>query len=64
MKRRDFEKHLQQQGCFLHHHGGGHDVWINPATRRKAPVKRQRELHPEYARGVCKQLGVDKPRGV
>ncbi len=30
MNRRQFERHLRENGCILHHHGGKQDVWVNP----------------------------------
>ena len=61
MKRRKFEKHLKEQGCILHHHGGNHDVWLNPRNQKRAPVKRHSELNPTYVKLVCKQLQVPDP---
>lgn len=58
MKRRELEKHLKQHGCYPHHAGGNHDVWVNPETNAKAPISRQRELKAQMGRAICKQLGV------
>jgi hypothetical protein len=33
--RTDVERHLREQGCFLHHHGANHDVWLNPANMKE-----------------------------
>jgi len=62
MKRRDFEKHLRDHGCVMHHHGGRHDIWINPATQMRAPVPRHKEF-PKIGliRGICRQLGIPTP---
>jgi len=62
MKRRDLEKHLTEHGCAFHHHGGLHDIWINPKTEARAPIPRHKEL-PKLGtiRGICKQLGVPSP---
>ena len=44
MKRTELERHLRDHGCLLHHHGGNHDVWLNPANMRKVSVPRHREI--------------------
>ncbi len=62
MKRRDLEKHLREHGCVLDHHGGNHDLWLNPATNQRAPVERHREIQPWMVREICKQLSVPRPR--
>lgn len=61
MKRRDFEKHLRTVGCLLHHHGGGHDVWLNPASQRKSTVPRHNEVKAALVVAICRQLGVTAP---
>jgi len=61
VKRRDLEKHLRQLGCVLHHHGSGHDVWINPATLRKSTLPRHNEVKSPLALAICRQLGVAAP---
>jgi hypothetical protein len=38
MNRRQLERHLREQGCVLHHHGGKHHVWINRVNLAQAPV--------------------------
>ena len=58
MKRRDLEKHLKENGCYSHHAGGNHDVWVNPETGGKAPISRQKEIKTHMGKGICKQLGV------
>ena len=42
MKRRDFIRHLQQQGCVLDREGGRHTIYRNPANGRCAAVPRHR----------------------
>jgi hypothetical protein len=63
MKRRDLESHMVLHGCYLHHHGGSHDIWINPITARKAPVPRHNEIKTPTARGICRSLGIPMPPG-
>ena len=59
MKRRDLEKHLKAQGCYLHHAGGNHDVWVNPENGIKQPIPRHNEIKTALGRGVCKKLGIE-----
>lgn len=44
MNRRAFERHLREHGCFLHHRGGNHDVWINPGERHAGLSAPARDL--------------------
>jgi hypothetical protein len=64
MNRRDLEKHLRSFGCLLHHHGGNHDIWLNPRNLRQAPVPRHRQIKRGTARGVCVILEIPKPPGL
>jgi hypothetical protein len=61
VKRRAFERHLRSQGCFLHHSGDRHDVWVNPANGAQAPVPRHIILKRGTVRGICQRLGIATP---
>ena len=61
MNRRGFERHLRQHGCFLHHHGGNHDIWVNSVTGAQAPVPRHPTLKRGTVRGICQRLGISPP---
>ena len=61
MNRREFERHLRAHGCFLNHHGGSHDVWVNPANGAQAPVPRHTTLKRGTVRGICQRLSVPLP---
>ncbi|MGH9411231.1 MAG: type II toxin-antitoxin system HicA family toxin [Vicinamibacterales bacterium] len=61
MKRREFERHLREHGCFLHHAGGSHDIWVNPANGAQAPVPRHGTLKRGTVRGICQRLGIPHP---
>ncbi len=56
MKRRDLIRELEQAGCRLHRHGGRHDIYINPANGRKAPVPRHQEIKETLVRLIRRQL--------
>ncbi|HQU46114.1 MAG TPA: type II toxin-antitoxin system HicA family toxin [Pirellulales bacterium] len=58
MKRDDLIRELRQAGCRLLRHGGRHDVYVNPANGRKAPVPRHREISSSLCRLIKRQLGI------
>lgn len=58
MKRRSFLKELRKAGCTLHRHGNRHDLYINPANGRKAPVPRHTEIKDSLCRLIRQQLGL------
>jgi hypothetical protein len=49
---------LRKAGCILHRHGGRHDLYLNPATGRKAPVPRHTEIKDSLCRLIRQQLGL------
>lgn len=58
MKRERLVRELEQAGCRLLRHGGKHDVFLNPANGRKAPVPRHREISDGLCRLIKRQLGL------
>jgi hypothetical protein len=58
VKRRVFLRELRKAGCILHRHGGRHDLYLNPANGRKAPVLRQTEIKDSLCRLIREQLGL------
>jgi mRNA interferase HicA len=61
MKRKNLERHLRRHGCYFHHHGGNHDVWLNPVTRAESTLGRHREIPIGTAKAICKQLRIPPP---
>ena len=61
MNRKALERHLRIHGCMFHHHGGNHDIWLNPRTLAQQPVPRKKELKRGTARSICRMLGVPLP---
>jgi hypothetical protein len=59
--RTDLERHLREHGCVLHHHGAKHDVWLNPANMRRAPLPRHKEIKKGMVRGLCRMLDIPPP---
>lgn len=64
MDRRRLEKHLKDHGCILHHHGGKHDVWLNPKNLAQSPVPRHRVLKRGTAKSICRILGIPLASGL
>jgi predicted RNA binding protein YcfA (HicA-like mRNA interferase family) len=58
VKRRVFLKELRKAGCILHRHGGRHDLYLNPANGRSAPVPRHTEIKDSLCRLIRQQLGL------
>lgn len=61
MKRKQFEQYLRQRGCFLHHHGGDHDVWRCGVSEANGMVPRHVEVNPFVIKSVCRILGIPRP---
>lgn len=59
MKRQQFIRELEQAGCHLHRHGGKHDLYVNPASGRKAPVPRHSEIKDSLCKLIRRQLGLE-----
>jgi hypothetical protein len=51
----------EETGVPVRPEGGGHSIWENPANRRRAPVKRHREIPDIAVQGLCKELGIPVP---
>jgi hypothetical protein len=58
VKRDKLVRELRRAGCELHRHGKKHDLFINPANGRKAPVPRHTEIKDTLAELIRKQLGL------
>ena len=58
MKRAEFVRELTREGCLLDRHGGKHDIYLNPANNRKAPIPRHTEIKDSLCKLIRKQLGL------
>ncbi len=56
MKRRELVKQLEEMGCVLVRHGGGHDWYTNPVTKKSQPVPRHNEIHEGLAKSILRKL--------
>jgi len=58
MKRQDLVRELEQNGCLFERHGKRHDIYLNPANGKKAPVPRHTEIKETLCRMIRRQLGL------
>lgn len=56
MRRKALIQRLSEAGCILERHGAAHDLYKNPATGKKQPVPRHREIDDNLARHILKEL--------
>lgn len=56
MKRKDLIKKLSVSGCVFVRHGSNHDLYRNPATGKKQPIPRHREIDENLAKHILKEL--------
>ncbi len=63
MKRRELERHLQEQGCQFLREGAVHSIWMNPQTGHKEAIPRHNEIKKHLARKICRCLSVEVPKG-
>lgn len=60
MKRLDFIKHLNKQGCTFLREGASHSVYFNAMMRRTSTVPRHVEIDNNLAQKICRDLGIPK----
>jgi mRNA interferase HicA len=58
LSRRDFVRELVRARCSLKRHGRNHDVYMNPANGRTAPVPRHCEIKDSLCELIRRQLGL------
>jgi predicted RNA binding protein YcfA (HicA-like mRNA interferase family) len=61
MKRSQFIKHLEQNGCFLLREGANHTIYKNSKNGYQTAVPRHSELKNIVCKEICKQLDIPKP---
>ncbi len=59
MKRFALIRRLEEMGCIMVRHGGAHDWYTNPETKRSQPVPRHSEINDHLAKSIIKKLGSD-----
>ena len=60
MKRHELLAKLKKEGCKFLEHGSRHDLYINPANGRKAPIPRHGEIKNTLCMLIFRQLGIEK----
>ncbi|PIR40541.1 MAG: addiction module toxin, HicA family [Candidatus Yonathbacteria bacterium CG10_big_fil_rev_8_21_14_0_10_43_136] len=60
MKRLDFIKHLNKEGCTLAREGASHSVFFNAMTRRTSTVPRHTEIDNNLAQKISRDLGIPR----
>jgi mRNA interferase HicA len=61
MKRKEFERHLKNNGCVLLREGSNHSIWINTINKFQASVPRHHEIVNITCKVICKQLSIPLP---
>ena len=61
MKRKEFERHLKNNGCVLLREGSNHSIWINTLNNIKTSVPRHPEIVNITYKVICKQLSIPVP---
>jgi len=59
MRRREFVRQLEQDGCTLLRSGARHDIYINLHTGQKQPVPRHAETDNTLARHIRRYRGLN-----
>jgi len=59
MKRRELVKKVEELGCVLVRHGGNHDWYTNPKTKRSQPDPRHNEIHEGLEKSIIRKLRQD-----
>lgn len=59
MKRKDFVRHLHDQGCILIREGARHSVFFNPKNKTTSTIPRHNEIDNFLAKKICKDLGIE-----
>lgn len=58
MKRKDFERHLKNNGCVILREGSNHTIWQNPLNNKQSSVPRHNEIVNITCKVICKQLEI------
>ncbi len=61
MKRRAFQRWLNDHGCELQREGSRHSWFINSEMNRRSAVPRHSEISESLVRKICHDLGIDPP---
>jgi len=62
MKRNKLLKHLGENACVFNREGGNHTMFRNVINGKVAMIPRHPDIDEYTAAGICKQLGIPKPK--
>lgn len=54
MKRREFVRRLEKDGCIFLRSEANHDLYMNPATGKKQPVPRHKEIDNDLTKHIVR----------
>jgi mRNA interferase HicA len=60
MKRNEFIKYLQKNGCKIIREGSRHSWWMNPEKNLRSAIPRHSEINNILANKICKDLGINR----
>lgn len=58
MKRRDRNRHLEDNGCQELREGAKHTMYVNPSRKKVSAVPRQNEINEILTRRICRDLEI------
>lgn len=61
MKRNDFIRYLEKNGCFFYREGKKHTVFMNEKTKIPTAIPRHNELVNFTIKKICKDLTIPPP---
>ena len=58
----ELKRLLKKTGCYLHHQGSRHEIWVNPKTGRRFPVGRHdsKEVCDGTLKSIKSDAGLDQ----
>ena len=58
----ELKRRLQRIGVILEAEGSRHEIWLNPATAKRAPIPRhdQRDVSPGMLAAILRELGISR----
>ena len=62
MKRTEFLKHLNTNGCTLKREGGNHSIYCNIFNKKTSSVPRHNEINDFLVIKICKDLQIQSPK--
>lgn len=61
MKKTDFIRHIEKNGCKFLREGSKHTVYINRKDKKASTIPRHKEINVFLCKKICKDLGIEKP---